>query len=771
MRSYPSTDLQTRTLGDTLCTAKSSDQQLRATHFNVNNPIEKHTGIELARHQIGNEFKADNSSYEKENCKSNVTASKRSDVKFKYADFSDIQSQQAIGFSDRAHDTRSPSILAMHDTNREINETKAQRGCIVQTGIVNESLQRMSISPGHTLQTTARVFSTPNAETRTQTYLEILHNRYLHTDIEKPNAHAMANIQTSKAHSKICENYQELTFRQARQSISFEYDRKQTDFAFEKEISSMPSNENANMPYWNKQTACMAPMTFHESKSTKAATLHNTKTDINNDKPDRKYFETKLQSPSQDILADGYFVPPEKPIFNNPTKSENNSHATIEYLSATNMASSQEMGSRDTPNKPNVKVKYIATEPTDFEVYTRARNAKGNVVVSEKRSSARRLKTSDFKEVSTEGYTNSNHSTSISFEHVNESETNKSEQIYESKPRIKSTLEGNNRTARLFPENFKVTTVANTSRQMDEIPLNVSTEKVRNISGKDLKVPYPIVSEDSVAVGFTTKSICSSNRDKKHSTDKLEYPARDEEVFRCSTSTTKNISKPLASGTNTTRTESTSDRDLRGDGQVAVSGTRHITPSAAREEINATSASKHKNKVSVTNNSRHSIPDKADTSDSLTSARTIYIYQEKAHKATIITNQRVLSDTSEHSGNTLRKRCEEGNVKHSNQLNDTEAAGKESYRTLPMKNMIKEPFIEHTKYPQNNEIERKGCTDKHFPPDFCVRKLKPEPTKLSIPESHSENKTGESIPISALYYTDTDKTSHRRDTHRGSEIQ
>ncbi|XP_052273741.1 uncharacterized protein LOC127873790 [Dreissena polymorpha] len=528
MRLYPSSDLQTRTLEDTLCTTKSSDKQLRAPNCNVSEPSENHTGIELARpYQIGNEFKTDNSLYEKENFKSNVTESQRSDVKFKYADFLNTESQQAIGGLDRAHDTRSPSVLAMQNTNLEINETKGHRSCIMQAGIV----------------------------------------------------------------------------REAKQSITFNYERKQTDFAFEKEISSRSS---------------------HELKSSKTATFHNTKTDIDNDEPDRKYLAKKTQGQCHDILADNDFVPPEKPIINNPSKSENNSHATFEYLRATNTASSQARGPRNTLNKPNVKAKYIATEPTDFAVYTRACNAKTIVVDSEKRSSARLLKTSDFKDVSTQGKTNSNNSTHINFEHVNKSVTNKpeqAEQVYESKPRMTSTLEGNIRTARPFPANVEETTVANTNKQIDEIPLKASTEKVRNRSGKNLKAPYPTVLKDSVAAGFTTKSTCSSHIDKKHSTDILEYPARDEAVFRRPTSLTQNIPKPIASGSNA-RTESAEFRDLRGVGQMAVSETRHITSSATREERKAISASKHK----------HSIPDKADTSGSLTSAQTINIYQEKAHK-------------------------------------------------------------------------------------------------------------------------------------------
>ncbi|KAH3896208.1 hypothetical protein DPMN_020381 [Dreissena polymorpha] len=656
MRSNPSTNPKTRTLEDTLCTTKSSGQQLHAPNCNVSTQGEKHTGTELARPDlIGKVFKTDNSLFEKENCKSNVTASKRTDVKFKYA-----ESQTTIGFSDRAHETCSPSILATLD-NLEINETQAQSSCIEQTGIDNESLQRMPISPGHTFQTTARLSSTPYAETRKQT------------------------------------------------------------------------------------------------------TLHNTKTDIDNDKPVRKYFAKKSHGPCQDILADKYMVLPEKPTINKPTKSENNSHATFELLSATHMANSQERGSRNTLNKPTLKSKYIATKTTDFAVYTQVCDAKGNVVVSEKRSSALQLKTSDLKEASTQGNTNSNHSTQISLEHVDKSVTSKPEQVYERKPRMTSTLEGNKRTARPFPEKPEVTTLANKNRQINEIPLNVSTEKVRHISGEKVKVPNQTVSKDSVADGFISKSICSSNEDKKRSTDTLEHPARDKAVFRRSTSTTQRISKPLSSGANTTRTAST-----RGCGQVTVSGTRHITSLAAREEINTASASKHKNKVSVTDNNRHSIPAKADTYCSLTSAtKNMNIYQEKAHKTTTTTNQRILSDTREKAGNTLREECKEVNVKQSNQLNDTDAAGQASFKTLPMKNMKKESSIEPTKYFQSKDTELKCCTDKHLPQGFSVRKSKPEPTKLSRPESYSKNKTDESIPMSALYYTDTDKTWYRRDTVRG----
>ncbi|KAH3896158.1 hypothetical protein DPMN_020331 [Dreissena polymorpha] len=219
------------------------------------------------------------------------------------------------------------------------------------------------------------------------------------------------------------------------------------------------------------------------------------------------------------------------------------------------------------------------------------------------------------------------------------------EHVYESKPRMTTTLKGTIKAARPFPANVEVTTVANTNRQIDEIPLKESTEKVINISGTHLKAPYPTVLNDSDAVGFSTKSICSLQIDNKHSTDILKYPVRDEAVFRRSTSTTKNIPKPIASGPNT-RNKSANYRELRGVGQVAISGTSHITSSATREETNAINSSKHK----------HSIPDKADTSGSF---RTMNIYQEKAHKTTTITNQRIITDTSENAGITLRKECTE----------------------------------------------------------------------------------------------------------------
>ncbi|KAH3896109.1 uncharacterized protein LOC127864350 [Dreissena polymorpha] len=187
----------TRTLEDTVCITKSSTPQLGTSHLNVYTPKERPTSNAIARnYQPEEEFKTDNALYAQENWTTYNSASIRSDVKLKNADYLTRENPQAIGFSDRTHDTHSSSSLAMHYTNNdEINESKTQRSYTMSFGIVNESLQRISIFPIHAVQSSSKSFTTLNAETRTQAYLENRHSFNSSTDIKEPSAKRTTDVQ------------------------------------------------------------------------------------------------------------------------------------------------------------------------------------------------------------------------------------------------------------------------------------------------------------------------------------------------------------------------------------------------------------------------------------------------------------------------------------------------------------------------------------------------------------------------------------------------